>query len=127
MTKPTIAIDFDGVVHGYSKGWQEGRIYDPVTPGFFEWAAEVQKDFKLVIFSSRSSTEFGRDLIRSWLKIQLQGWHGPLIKIDVVEHKPPAWLAIDDRAICFKGSWHAEELSLPALKAFKPWTQGEPK
>lgn len=121
MTKPTIAIDFDGVIHKYSRGWQEGRIYDPVVPGFFEWAAEAQKDFKLVVHSSRSGTEFGADLIRTWLGAQLRGWQGPLIRVEVVGAKPPALVSIDDRCICFQGDWYAPELQPSALKTFKPW------
>lgn len=119
--KPTIAIDFDGVVHGYSKGWMEGRLYDPIVPGFFEWAEEAQKDFKLVIHSSRCGTEYGRDLIRSWIKAQLLGWQGTPIEFDVVEHKPPAWLTLDDRCIRFDGDWSAPELQPQALKNYKAW------
>lgn len=29
----TISIDFDGVIHQYSKGWQNGEIYDPPIRG----------------------------------------------------------------------------------------------
>lgn len=119
--KPTIAIDFDGVIHRYSQGWQQGQIYDPPVPGFFEWAQEAQKHFNLVIHSSRASALFGIDQIRSWLNRHLSEWQGEPLRLDIQPEKPPAWITIDDRCIRFDGNWSARELQPDALLAFKPW------
>ena len=39
----TIAIDFDGVIHKYSKGWHDGTIYDKANEGAFEFIRELMK------------------------------------------------------------------------------------
>lgn len=127
--KPTICIDFDGVIHSYDRGWQDGAIYGTVTPGFCEWAERAKVQFKLAIYSSRSKTQEGRDAMFDWLVPEIFQWAetrdgGSTLSandFDFVHEKPAAWLTIDDRAIHFKGDWSAPELSADAMRAFKPW------
>lgn len=130
MSKPIICIDFDGVIHSYERGWQGGEIYGSVVPGFFEWVERVRDHFELVIYSSRSSSEDGVIAMGQWLHTQRNQWIAaggvrhptePL-SLKFADKKPPAFLTIDDRAICFQGQWDAPGLSLDALKTFKPWT-----
>jgi hypothetical protein len=114
--KPTLCIDFDGVIHSYEKGWQDGTIYGTVTPGFWEWAVKAQELFKLVIYSSRSGTKEGRDTMRKWLVDQ--GWPDN-VDIEFAHEKPPAFLTIDDRCVMFNGHW--SELDPMVLRQFKSW------
>lgn len=119
--KPKLCIDFDGVIHSYDRGWQDGVIYGTVVPGFFEWAAEAQGLFELVIYSSRSSTDAGRLAMGSWLAEQVRAWGGEHLRFTMSAEKPPAFLTIDDRALTFKGDWAHPDLAPEALAAFKPW------
>jgi hypothetical protein len=127
--RPTLCIDFDGVIHSYERGWQGGTIYGTVVPGFFEWVETVRDQFKLVIYSSRSKDDAGVIAMGTWLHEQRNAWiksggqRDPLqpLEIEFSNEKPPAWLTIDDRAICFRGDWNAPELTAKAMHAFKPW------
>lgn len=123
--KPILSIDFDGVIHDYKNGWQDGAIYGDVTPGFFAWAHEAAKIFTLVIHSSRAKDEVGQMDIEDWLTQQgiKHGYTAAGIAdaFTVQAEKPPAFLTIDDRAICFDGDW--SKLDPKALLRFKPWTQ----
>jgi 5'(3')-deoxyribonucleotidase len=126
MKKPIICIDFDGVIHSYEHGWQNGSIYGTVTTGFFGWAAKAQEKFDLYIYSSRSSTPEGIKAMDDWLKEQAhKHWDGPTIYFHFVSEKPPAWITIDDRAIQFKGNWLADDLNINALANFKPWNSNK--
>lgn len=125
--KPILCLDFDGVIHSYEKGWQNGIIYGSVTPGFFEWAEEAAKLFKLVIYSSRSKTEEGTLAMGQWLIEQRRAWREAggmhtvpdALSFEFAHEKPPAWLTIDDRAVQFTGDWSALPPAL--LRTFKPW------
>jgi hypothetical protein len=132
--KPTLCIDFDGVIHKYSKGWQDGTIYDDVVPGFFEWAERARHHFKLVIYSSRSKDDNGTILMSMWLHEQRNKWiaeggqrdETEPLEIEFAHEKPAAWLTIDDRCIRFDGSWRMLGLEPERLLAFKPWmTRGQ--
>lgn len=130
--KPTICIDFDGVIHSYEKGWQDGVIYGTVVPGFFEWVERVRDRFKLVIYSSRSKDDGGVIAMGVWLHEQRNRWisdggkRDPVetLEIEFAHEKPAAWLTIDDRAVCFRGDWTAPELAPDAMRSFKPWNSG---
>ena len=123
-----ICIDFDRTIHRYSEGWMDGRIYDPVVPGFFEWAADMTRSggFELIVYSSRSKTEAGIKAMQHWLTHQYRLWaqdhpeHPPLT-FSFAHEKPAAWVTIDDRAIQFRGNWQAPELAPEAVRDYKPW------
>lgn len=74
MAKPILCLDFDGVIHDYLQGWWDGSIYGRPTKGFFEWAFEAQKHFKLVVYSSRSKTEEGLANMQQWLTEKFLQW-----------------------------------------------------
>jgi len=125
--KPILCIDFDGVIHSYEKGWQDGSIYGSVTPGFFEWVEDVRQHFKLVIYSSRSKDDAGVTAMAAWLYKERNAWikaggqRDPVeaLEIEFAHEKPPAWLTIDDRCVKFEGRW--DWLRSEVLREFKPW------
>jgi hypothetical protein len=122
--KPILCLDFDGVIHRYSKGWQDGSIYDDVTEGFFDWAEKAKEYFKLVIYSSRSKTDEGVMQMSLWLQKQRSAWANKsgvttITEFEFAHEKPPAFLTIDDRALCFSGTWAIFDPQI--LRGFKPW------
>lgn len=132
MAKPILCIDFDGVIHSYERGWQDGEIYGHVVTGFFEWAEKAKEHFRLMIYSSRSKTDDGVIAMGKWLHEQRRAWrirteypnNGPEpTEFEITHEKPAAFLTIDDRAICFKGDWSATELDPVVMCGFRPWNQ----
>lgn len=125
--KPILCIDFDGVIHDYTKGWQDGVIYGNVTEGFFEWAEKASKFFRLVIYSSRSKDKAGLEAMQLWLYNQRYKWRQnggksettEPVELEFANEKPPAFITIDDRALTFKGDWGAFDPE--TLRMFKPW------
>ena len=94
--KGTIVFDFDGVIHKYSKGWQDGSIYDEPNQSVIEVIDKLRANGYIVdIVSTRCATEEGAKSIGEWLNK-----YG--IEVDhILAHKPPALVYIDDRAINF--------------------------
>jgi hypothetical protein len=128
MGKPIICIDFDGVIHRYNNGWQNGAIYDRMVDGFIAWAHRAREHFTLVIYSSRSKTPEGVDAMAEWLNKYLseeQPFTDPVLLEDFefASEKPPAWLTIDDRALCFNGNWSDPNFSVEAMRSFNPWNK----
>jgi hypothetical protein len=52
----TIAVDFDGVIHAYGKGWQGGEIYDKPVPGAIVSLRALLEEHAVMIFTTRRDT-----------------------------------------------------------------------
>ena len=120
-----LCLDFDGVLHAYSKGYHDGTIYDGPVPGAMDFLREAVKVFDVHIYSTRSATPEGRlamrDAIKAWL---YDAFCYPdaadiLYTISFPDVKPMAFVTLDDRAITFTGTFPAPE----ELAAFEPWTK----
>lgn len=113
MNKKTVVFDFDGVIHSYSRGWRGVDVIpDPPVPGIREAIAEIRKDYRVVVVSTRCAMEKGRLAIEEWLFLH------DIVVDDVTREKPPAVCYIDDRAICFDGR---ADLLAAKIEAFQPW------
>lgn len=126
MAKPTLCLDFDGVIHSYKSGWKgAGVIPDPPVQGAMEFIVAAVEHFQVDIFSSRSADPIGRRAMWSYVKQHLEEAVGEIDAsriislIDFPFDKPAAFVSIDDRAITFEGKWP----DIEALKTFKPWNK----
>lgn len=136
MRVKILCIDFDGVLHSYTSGWKGPRtIPDPPVPGAIDWLRSLLTDsdyvcamaprywdFDVQIYSSRSRYWGGRRAMKRWLgrEFEKAGYYWRLIElIKFPTKKPPAFLTIDDRAVCFDGQFPDPK----TLIAFKPWCQ----
>lgn len=72
MRRPTIAVDFDGVLHRYDSGWQGARnIPDPPVEGAMRWLLDVMDQAEVQVVSSRARSWGGRHAIQRWLQARL--------------------------------------------------------
>ena len=113
--KPTITMDFDGVIHSYITRLRNSNIIpDPPVEGIKEVIDELRKKYYVVISSARASTKEGRQSIIEWLNKY------SIVVDEVTDRKLPAEIHIDDRCICFDGDTNS---LIDKIKSFKPWNR----
>ena len=49
-----IAIDFDGVIHNFDKGWHDGTCYGDPIPGALEAIKDLSQNYKIIIFTAKA-------------------------------------------------------------------------
>lgn len=124
VKKPTIAVDFDGVL--YTGPWEGSAAplhADKVMKGAKEAMEILSQKFRLIIFTCRSydgttihgDIDVGRpDKIEAFLREQ----NIPFDEVVKFPGKPSVDIYLDDKAVCFTGDWFA---TVTALETFRPW------
>lgn len=131
MGKPILCLDFDGVIHSYTSGWQgSGVANDPPVPGTLAFLEEAAKHFRLAIYSSRSKALAGRRAMKRYMREHFESnlTFSPSHDRDTLYEylewpwfKPSAFITIDDRALTFTGDW--TDFAPEVLRGFKPWNK----
>ena len=118
---PTIIVDFDGVIHSYTSGWQGASCAaDLPVDGAIEWLNSMAEHFRIAILSSRSHQPYGIECMKQYLVDN--GVEEKYISNENIifpTEKVPAILQIDDRGFCFKGEFPTKEF----IENFKPWNK----
>jgi len=148
--KKTIAFDFDGVIHKYSKGWQDGSVYDPVLDGWVETVQQLhQEGYNVIILTTRPKRQVNKFLYEQYFYIdgmktgaktddgfscgfafRVMPFYEKFFNskkdhkdfkektVGICNHKAVFDVLIDDRAICFTGSYDGLKNK---ITNFKSW------
>lgn len=125
MNGKTICIDFDGVIHDYSKGWQGDDVFGQMIPNADTGTSVLKKKgWTVIIFTTRKKTA----KLEEWLKE-----HN--VAYDYINENPKqpdntsgkiiADVYLDDRGIKFNGNW--DEWLIRDITDFEPWQEREKK
>ena len=102
-----IAIDFDGVIHNFDKGWHDGTCYGDPLPGSLEAIKILSKNYSIIIFTAKAKSnrplvngKTGTELVKEWL----EKYNVMQYVQDITSEKPRAKIYIDDNGYRFS-SW----------------------
>ena len=102
-----VAIDFDGVIHNFDKGWHDGTCYGEPLPGSINAIKSLSKKYNIIIFTAKAKKnrplvngKTGVELVEEWLEK-----YGLIDFVsEITSEKPRAKIYIDDNGYRFE-SW----------------------
>lgn len=100
-----IAVDFDGVIHNFDKGFHDGTCYGDPLPGALDAIKTLATKYNVIIFTAKAKPsrplvngKTGTELVQEWLE-----------KYDVMQYvteitaeKPRSQIYIDDKGYHFQ-------------------------
>ena len=103
MNKPTIVLEFDGVINDMLHGWKGVDTIDgePVK-GVKESLDELSEEYRVVVHSFRCKEKRGKKAVKEWLD------DNNIPYDDVVLNLPPHLAYISQKSIKFERNWEDE-------------------
>tara|TARA_R100000008_G_C3535601_1_gene141805 strand:- start:262 stop:651 length:390 start_codon:yes stop_codon:yes gene_type:complete len=103
-----IAIDFDGVIHNFDKGYHDGTCYGEPIEGSLEALKEISRKYNIIIFTAKAKPsrplvegKTGTELVQEWLEK-----HNVMKYVkEITAEKPRSQIYIDDKGYHFE-NWN---------------------
>lgn len=104
--KHAVAFDFDGVIHKYSKGWQDGSIYDEVNADVLDIINTLMmNNIPCIIMSTRDPQQIKDWWDKQWFSMDIPVkvldfntvFYNDCTCLGITNRKIVAQLYIDDR------------------------------
>ena len=106
--KKRILIDLDGVLNDYEGGFDE-KFIPEIKVGAKQFVKNLSEEFEIYLFTSRNLMLASKWLVKNKIDEYFK---------DVTNIKLPSYLYIDDRTICFEGSY---DNTLDKINKFKTY------
>lgn len=104
----TVAVDFDGVLHTYDKGWHDGTIYGDWMPGSIAALTQLMHQYAVFVHTTRNAKQVAAWIeqqsgygIECTTRVPRSGFWNEKGHLLVTDRKLPAVAYIDDRAVRF--------------------------
>lgn len=105
----TVAVDFDGVIHTYERGWADGSIYGDFMPGAVQGLTRLMFRYAVFIHTTRNARQVAHWIedrsghgfeCTTWFPRWRKFWNTKDLLL-VTNRKLPALAYLDDRAVRF--------------------------
>ncbi|NEA52441.1 hypothetical protein [Streptomyces sp. SID10815] len=110
----TIAVDFDGVIHSYERGWADGTIYGDFLPDALPALMTLMGRDAVFVHTTRNARQVAHwiertsgysikcttHLPRTWWGHRKPFWNTRGVLL-ITDRKLPATVYVDDRALHF--------------------------
>lgn len=100
-----LAIDFDGVIHNFDKGYHDGTCYGDPIEGSLEAIKYLSQQYTIIIFTAKAKPsrplvngKTGTELVQEWLEK-----HNVMQYVfEITSEKPRSQIYIDDKGYHFE-------------------------
>ena len=100
-----IAVDFDGVIHNFDKGFHDGICYGDPLPGALDAIKTLATKYNVIIFTAKAKPsrplvngKTGTELVQEWL----EEYDVMQYVTEITAEKPRSQIYIDDKGYHFQ-------------------------